>query len=89
MSDVRERLVSIVELTLPAVMHRRTAEAVADAVLMRFDLEPKPPIVPNQLGMLVADSHLDGELSLEEQGNRMLRALRIAGLKIVRVDDER
>lgn len=62
-------------------------QAVTDAILERFDVTPKPPIYAKQLGMLVADSHAHGEPDFEEQGNRALRALARAGLKIVRVDE--
>jgi hypothetical protein len=84
MSDVRGRLVAVISLNEYGNLD---GIAVADAILERFDVTLKPAIYAKQLGMLVADSHAHGEPDFEEQGNRALRALARAGLKIVRVDE--
>ena len=85
MSDVREDMVR----TLRARGFPDTGRMIADLILERFDVTPKPVVSDEDLGRWVTlangtQSHYG---RIEHVGQRMFSELESHGLKIVRVDD--
>ena len=83
MSDVREQLANLL------LAGKSTQETVYD-ILERFEVTPKPVVVPNELGRMAKSAVLDSRGRPEsdcDAGRRMLDRLDAAGLKLVRVDE--
>jgi hypothetical protein len=87
MSDVGHELTNLIESKYRG-LGRLTAGMATDAILERFDVTPKPAISAKQLGRIVQQAELCcGPGTDAVSGERMLKALNAAGLKIVRVDE--
>jgi hypothetical protein len=71
--------------------HGASSVRIADAILERFDVTPKPVVTDDQLGRLVCFAHM-GALpgsggANYVRGGRMREVLEQHGLKIVRVEE--
>lgn len=84
MSDVRARLAR--ELRLMNVNEYRANE-LADAILERFDVIPKPVVSESKLGFMVKQAYQDPAWNMDYVGSRMLDQLDAANLMIVRSDE--
>ncbi len=90
MSDVRDEMARVVASTHFGLGPAGDMRAV-DAILERFDVVPKPAVAEGDLGRMMVrcwGAHAHSELAVEI-GRKMLVLLDNAGLRIVRVDDER
>ena len=86
MSDVREQLIE----TLKAMDYLLPDQQVADAILARFEVTPKPVVTAEELGQMMARVIAFGRDAprFDEAGHRMLDQLERAGLTIVRIEPE-
>jgi hypothetical protein len=92
MSDVREELRQMVAEKL-ATRAEHLSGGVADAILERFDVTPKPVVTDEALGMMARRSVVgmgagDSSRLSERAGKSLCKELEAACLKIVRVSDE-
>lgn len=87
MSDVRDDVVEVIA--------KRICEAdvdeytLADSILERFDVTPKPVVTPEELGRMARKAFHAGSLVSEDErdmlvGKRMLDQIADAGLTLVR-----
>ena len=83
MSDVRDELIDVVV----GCRNCPNAQSVADAILERFDVTPKPVISDADLGVFVRHAWRDETWVVAENGKQLRLMLEEAGLQIVRVDD--
>ena len=84
--DAREYLLQLFQRG-----YTHTPERMADIILKRFDVTLKPVVTEGDLGRMMVrcwGAHAHSELAVEI-GRKMLVLLDNAGLRIVRVDDER
>jgi hypothetical protein len=88
MSDVRIRLERAIAQDWGVPFDNEQVISLADAILERFEVTPKPVVTNRGLGTLVQISCKDETFTTDHIGERMLEQLRASGLKIVRVDDE-
>lgn len=97
MSDVRAELLKVIE---PNYANARAWDGLADAILERFEVTPKPVVTARSLGELMhkalersdvrpgwAGVDVQG-LNFDSVAVKVLDQLDAAGLKIVRVEDE-
>lgn len=85
MSDVREQLMTEVGKA-EGTLYARQRQRIADAILARWDLVPKPVVTPEQVGRMVKSTMGFESLDYEYRGQRMLDELEAAGLQIVKVE---
>lgn len=89
MNDVRDELSSVIEraIDVHVTAHEPWGDCLADAILARFEVTPKPVVTVEQLGDLVSDAYGNSNLLDRHRGERMLEFLAEAGLTIVRTED--
>jgi len=85
MTDVREQLMDALEAT-KFIQTVAVSAGLADAILERFEVTPKPVVTVECLGVMAAIAHNESP-SHTRAGQRMLDQFAKAGLKIVRVDE--
>lgn len=81
MSEVREQLAKVTS----TVWHK-TPFDMADAILERFEVTPKPPISDAGLGQYAVTA-VGGTYSHRAAGGKLRTYLLEAGLKIVRIEE--
>ena len=82
MSDVRDELIDVVV----GCRNCPNAQSVADAILERFDVTPKPVVRNDVLGLIVLQAEAYSNI-VERVGFKANLLLKEHGLKIVRVDE--
>ena len=89
MSDVREQIAQQLETAAAAYVAPVRSTVLADAILERFDVTPKPVVTPEELGRIVAQAwySTDNAATRGDIGKAVLLELAEAGLQIVRVDE--
>lgn len=89
MSDVREQLVACVDAAgakAYPLNQRGAATEVADAIMERFEVTPKPVVTDFDLGVMVGKAYVD-MADYARAGASMREKLEAKGLKIVRVEE--
>ena len=94
MSDVREELADVMQRAYTDATNGLPFSGaikypVADAILARFEVTPKPVVTAEELGQMVAEARKEGRPFAADQGKAMFRQLEAAGLMIVRTDGHR
>jgi hypothetical protein len=85
MSDVRGQLAEM--LNALSTVDAGGGWYIADAILERFDVTPKPVVSAEELGEMIVQAVKEGN-GPKVYAAKLLGKLSDAGLKIVRVDDE-
>lgn len=86
MSDVREQLINLMGLSRS---YQTTNGELADLILERFDVTPKPVVSVADMDRMVRYAADAPNLPAGYGGKRMLEQLDAAGLMIVRRDEVR
>ena len=85
MNEMRDGVRETLECVIERLRNGADSIEIADAILARFDVTPKPAIGALDLGLMVAAVvQADDGFSYLQAGRRMLDQLDAAGLKIVR-----
>jgi hypothetical protein len=85
MSDVRDQLAE--HLNRLSTVDAGAGEITADAILERFDVIEKPVVTSDELGRMLIHAFMWGD-DTAIRGQRMLDLLTVAGLRIVKADDQ-
>ena len=85
MSDVRERLINLMGLSRS---YQTTNGELADLILERFEVTPKPVVSVADMDRMVRYAADNPNLPAGYGGRRMLDQLDAAGLMIVRIEEQ-